>query len=162
MRWGAKTEKVLAGTSSILSPTPGFSRKAVLRSSPLLSASTCSSTAVAVSIEHAFHPSEYPTDLFTYTALVQKCGLAKALPHGHLLYALIVMDTPFCGNTHLLSLLVQMYGQCIALDDANAVFVHMQEKNVYSWNIMMGVNAKLGMWLKAGLRNVFEAQRLQR
>ncbi|MCO5592856.1 hypothetical protein L7F22_046860 [Adiantum nelumboides] len=60
------------------------------------------------------------------------------------------MDSPFCCNSHLLSLLVQMYGLCIAIEDADAMFLQIQEKNVYSWNIIMGVNAKLGMWLMVG------------
>eukprot|EP00250_Pteridium_aquilinum_P010265 c19253_g1_i1 orf=18-1898(+) len=90
-----------------------------------------------------------PADLFIYTSLVQQCGHSKVLPHGHLLHALIIMDTPLFKNTHLMSLLVQMYGQCMALEDAHTTFAQMRQKNVYSWNIMMGTNTKHGKWLEA-------------
>ncbi|KAH7426986.1 hypothetical protein KP509_10G025400 [Ceratopteris richardii] len=58
------------------------------------------------------------------------------------------MDTPFHSNNYLLSLFVQMYGQCRGLEDAHSVFAQIQEKNVYTWNIILGINAKLGMWWK--------------
>lgn len=112
--------------------------------------SACTSE-ISASFQGALDQLEFPStpaDLFVYTSLVQQCGHAKALLHGQLLHALIFMDTALCKNTHLMSLLVQMYGLCTALEDACAVFLQMKQKNVYSWNIMMGTNVKHEKWLE--------------
>lgn len=72
-----------------------------------------------------------------FGSLLRKCGETKILPEGQLVHASIVKrgyeQDRFLGN-----LLIQMYDKCEALDQAWAVFARMHERNVFSWNIMMG------------------------
>lgn len=73
-----------------------------------------------------------------FASLLRRCGNAKALRQGKRLHALIVQTAQerdrFLGN-----LLVHMYGKCGAAEDASSVFSQIQERNVFSWTIMIGI-----------------------
>ncbi|EFJ16971.1 hypothetical protein SELMODRAFT_17005, partial [Selaginella moellendorffii] len=47
-------------------------------------------------------------------------------------------------SVYLLNLVVEMYGQCGSVRDAKAAFDSIQEKNQYSWNILIAAFAANG------------------
>lgn len=80
-------------------------------------------------------------DISTYSSLLAQCSHPRLLSKGRRVHSHIVtrrhLQDRFLGN-HL----VLMYSKCAALSDAWAVFAHMPERNVFSWNIMIGALAQ--------------------
>ncbi|MCO5552628.1 hypothetical protein L7F22_006143 [Adiantum nelumboides] len=64
----------------------------------------------------------------------------KRLSEGMSLHACVV-DHCFDKSRLLGNLLVQLYGQCDALDDALSVFSNMQQKNMFTWNAIISACA---------------------
>lgn len=73
-----------------------------------------------------------------YASLLRRCDGAKSLLEGMRVHNSIVSS----GHEQDCTLgnhLVQMYGQCGSLENANDVFVHMHEHNIFSWTIMIKI-----------------------
>eukprot|EP00249_Psilotum_nudum_P007102 c20305_g1_i1 orf=87-857(+) len=82
-------------------------------------------------------------DTAGYASLLRRCGMVKSLAGGRLVHAHII-SSGYQRNRFLGNLLVQMYGNCGSLEDAEAVFDKIQRPNVFSWNIMIAAYAQNG------------------
>ncbi|KAJ7298871.1 hypothetical protein O6H91_06G075800 [Diphasiastrum complanatum] len=79
----------------------------------------------------------------TYASLLLQCSKMGALFEGKRVHAHISR----CGrhsNQYLSNLLINMYGKCGALTEAQKVLDTMPEKNVYSWTTMITSYAQFG------------------
>ncbi|KAI5064522.1 hypothetical protein GOP47_0021192 [Adiantum capillus-veneris] len=81
---------------------------------------------------------DLPTDKATLSSLLRKCGDDVALAQGKHIHSHIVNNSSLAKDTLLGNLLVQMYSKCNAFDDALDVFTSIQQKNVYSWTLILG------------------------
>ncbi|XP_024545270.1 pentatricopeptide repeat-containing protein At2g13600-like [Selaginella moellendorffii] len=90
-------------------------------------------------------------DIENYASLLRSCkNLARGKQlHAHL--GTFEADT----STYLGNLLVNMYGSCGSVSDAQAAFDRIEETNVYSWNILVAAYAQAGHMAEA--RQIFEA-----
>ncbi|KAJ4966788.1 hypothetical protein NE237_018637 [Protea cynaroides] len=82
-------------------------------------------------------------DNFTYPFLFNSCAALSALHHGTEIHGRIIRSgfgsyLPVCNS------LIDMYGKCNALDRSYDVFDEMSEKDVVSYNAVLGAHAKLG------------------
>ncbi|GLT58469.1 hypothetical protein SLA2020_313590 [Shorea laevis] len=84
-------------------------------------------------------------DNFTYPSLLKACALLRGLHegmqiHGHLLKLGFESDL-FVQNS-----LINMYGKCVEIELACAVFEQMEVKSVASWSAIISAHASLGMF----------------
>lgn len=90
-------------------------------------------------LHHALHQLDQPGDLVSFQTLVfllRWCSTAKALSVGRRIHKHILQQG--LGRNMLLgSLLVQMYGECGALEEACAAFANMQQRNAFACNVLI-------------------------
>lgn len=95
----------------------------------------------------------FRTNIDSLSSLLQSCRNAQDLAKGRLVHSCIVSDgvdeDKLLGN-----FLIQMYGKCGALEDARAVFVNLQRRNVFTWTIM--IRACLDCGSLEDARSVFD------
>lgn len=92
-------------------------------------------------------------DRINLASLLRSHGKSKALSDGRVAHARIVS----CGYDHdivISNCLVQMYGSCGTVKDAQAVFDRSRHPNVYSWNILINVYTQNG--ILDGARGIFD------
>lgn len=94
-------------------------------------------------IQEQLDPSRSISDTATYAALLRRCGDARALSHGKRLHVLM-MKNGLQQDGFLGCLLIQMYGKCGTLNDVLEVFSRMQNRNVFSWNFLIGAYCQSG------------------
>lgn len=91
---------------------------------------------------------DFQTDLASYTSLLRLCGSRNSLYDGKHVHQHIVQtrheQNPFLGN-----LLIEMYGNCGALEDAHAVFTKACQRNVFSWTFLVGAYTQNGFAKRA-------------
>lgn len=87
-------------------------------------------------------------DLATYACVVRWCGNSRALLQSKRVHDRIIQ----CGlaqNLLLGSLLVQTYCKCGALQDAQAHFANMDQRNVFLWNYIIKSYSQRGQGREA-------------
>ncbi|XP_024516308.1 pentatricopeptide repeat-containing protein At2g39620 [Selaginella moellendorffii] len=95
--------------------------------------------------QHGFHP-----DRVTYVNFLNACDKAEMVEHGRSIHGRIVLqsrDTPALSlrtNAVVGCSLCSMYARCGSIDEAAAVFAGMEQRNVVSWNAMIGAYAQHG------------------
>ena len=82
-------------------------------------------------------------DAFTYASILNACASAGALEwvkevHTH------AREAGFESNVRVGSALVHMYAKCGSIDDARLAFDKMEERDVVTWNVMIGGLAEHG------------------
>ena len=82
-------------------------------------------------------------DAFTYASILNACASAGALEwvkevHRH------ARAAGFESDVRVGSALVHMYAKCGSIDDARLAFDKMEERNVVTWNVMIGGLAEHG------------------
>ncbi|KAJ7552967.1 hypothetical protein O6H91_06G078700 [Diphasiastrum complanatum] len=82
-------------------------------------------------------------DKVTFVILIDACADVADLDRGKWLHTHIV-DRGLELDVVLGNALVNMYGKCKSLEDANKIFNKMPEKDVVSWNSLIAANARLG------------------
>lgn len=80
-------------------------------------------------------------DLDTYVSLLQWCGNAKSLMSGIRLHSHII-ERGLEHSNLLGHLILQMYGNCGEVQNAQVLFANMPERSVYVWNVMIKVYLK--------------------
>jgi pentatricopeptide repeat protein len=80
-----------------------------------------------------------------YAHLLQACANLKSLGVGRQIHSLIVKSGIY-PNAFLGTRLVNMYAKCGSLADARLAFDVMPERNVFSWNTIIGVCARDGRY----------------
>lgn len=97
------------------------------------------------SIEDALKTFYYMQDQndVTFISTLSVCASRAALEEGKCIHALVaergLEQDNFVGNA-----LLNMYGKCGSLDDAQRMFDKMQQRDVVSWNIMIAAYSQNG------------------
>eukprot|EP00250_Pteridium_aquilinum_P035777 c9919_g1_i1 orf=190-1983(-) len=81
--------------------------------------------------------------LHLYASCLRNCSNRKDLALGRTLHNLII-TCGFGGNTLLSNLLLQLYGCCVAIEDAEASFSIMPRRNLLSFNYMLSGHVQNG------------------
>ncbi|MCO5570779.1 hypothetical protein L7F22_024507 [Adiantum nelumboides] len=87
-------------------------------------------------------------DDFTHASIMKSCGSAKALGLARLIHDQVVAFG-FETGVFVGSVIVDAYGECGSLEDAQDVFEKLPSKNVVCWNTMIGRHAQLGNGIQA-------------
>ncbi|KAH9318666.1 hypothetical protein KI387_020435 [Taxus chinensis] len=87
-------------------------------------------------------------DFYVYSALLEGSINAKALPQGKLVHA-HMLQLGFKTDGFLETKLLIMYIKCRNLEDARDVFEKMPQRNVVSWNAIIGAYARSAHCVKA-------------
>ncbi|WVZ50888.1 hypothetical protein U9M48_002095 [Paspalum notatum var. saurae] len=85
---------------------------------------------------------EEPTD-FMVSSVLTTCAGLLGLELGRALHAVAVRSC-IDANIFVASALVDMYGKCGGVGDAEQVFFEMPKRNIVSWNAMIGGYAHIG------------------
>ena len=93
--------------------------------------------------EEGFQP-----DAVTYMSLLNDCASTGALEwvkdvHRH------VLDGGHESDVRVGSALIHMYAKCESIEDAAVVFDSMKERNISTWNVMIGAYAGSGRGVEA-------------
>lgn len=83
------------------------------------------------------------SDKASYASLLRACRTPTDLPNGKRAHVDFVTQR-FEPNKFLGNLLIQMYGNCGALEDARELFARMYGRDAFSWNFMIGAYAQYG------------------
>ncbi|KAL6041304.1 Pentatricopeptide repeat protein [Balamuthia mandrillaris] len=78
-----------------------------------------------------------PPDAFTYAIVLKACANVEDLEMGKRVHAQL-LDHGFLPDVVLSTALISLYGKCGKMNDARAVFQGMKERNVVTWNAMIG------------------------
>ncbi|MBA0675213.1 hypothetical protein Goari_016768, partial [Gossypium aridum] len=84
-----------------------------------------------------------PTD-FMVSSVISACAGMAGLELGRSIHALAVKACVE-GNVFVGSALVDMYGKCGSIDDSEQAFYEIPERNLVSWNAMIGSYAHQGL-----------------
>eukprot|EP00249_Psilotum_nudum_P007525 c20627_g1_i1 orf=2-1159(-) len=84
-----------------------------------------------------------PNQITFVTVLTNVCCDPVALPKGKIIHAHII-HSGFDSNVLVGTAIVNMYGKCASMKDAWRMFHKMPERNVFSWNSMIGACARNG------------------
>lgn len=91
---------------------------------------------------------EVKPDEFCFSTILGACSNPTILEEAKLIHARIV-DCGFEANVVVATALVNMYGKCGSLEDAEGVFARMHERNVIVWTAMITACVQLGQSEKA-------------
>ena len=73
---------------------------------------------------------------FTFSSCLSGCSSLVLLDCGRQLHSLTIKSGLSC-NVYVATALVDMYGQCWCIEDAEAVFKAMASRNAFSWNTII-------------------------
>ncbi|KAI3934228.1 hypothetical protein MKW92_034363, partial [Papaver armeniacum] len=82
-------------------------------------------------------------DNYTYPFLLNSCATLSALKQGVEIHGRI-LRTGFLLYTPVSNALIDMYGKCNSLDQSRWVFDEMLDRDVVSYNALIGAHARLG------------------
>ena len=93
--------------------------------------------------EEGFQP-----DAVTYVSLLNDCASTGALEwvkevHSH------ILEAGYESDVRVGSALIHMYAKCGSIEDAAVVFDSMKERNIITWNVMIGAYAGSGRGVEA-------------
>ena len=93
--------------------------------------------------EEGFQP-----DAVTYVSLLNDCASTGALEwvkevHSH------ILEAGYESDVRVGSALIHMYAKCGSIEDAAVVFDSMKERNIFTWNVMIGAYAGSGRGVEA-------------
>ncbi|MCO5575794.1 hypothetical protein L7F22_029599 [Adiantum nelumboides] len=107
------------------------------------------SVVVAVDSQVPFHRLHDDTESFgDLCALLKRHGKSKSLYDGRTVHASIVAHG-HDADTFMANSLVQMYGDCGSLLDAETTFSRTPSPNLYSWNVLLRAFSQSGQFQEA-------------
>ncbi|KAL7588828.1 hypothetical protein Lser_V15G38199 [Lactuca serriola] len=91
------------------------------------------------------HDRTFCPDLVTFTTVLPACSHLAALRHGKQIHGyMITNNLGKEDDTRINNALMDMYGKCGSMEEAQMVFNHMGSKDSASWNIMINSYAMHG------------------
>ncbi|KAF8408336.1 hypothetical protein HHK36_007485 [Tetracentron sinense] len=93
-------------------------------------------------------------DNFTYPFLLNSCAALSALHQGIEIHGRLFKNG-YCPYIPVTNALIDMYGKCNALDRSYCVFDEMPERDVVSYNALLGAHARFGEDMN-GAQRVFD------
>ncbi|KAJ7551416.1 hypothetical protein O6H91_06G014500 [Diphasiastrum complanatum] len=87
-------------------------------------------------------------DHVTFTSILKGCGIFAALDEGSLIHKQII-ESGFVENMHVCNTLIDMYAKCGSLEKTFQVFNNLPQRDVVSWNAMIGGYAQGGFGQQA-------------
>ncbi|XP_073277204.1 pentatricopeptide repeat-containing protein At4g35130, chloroplastic [Primulina huaijiensis] len=87
-------------------------------------------------------------DAITMINLLPSCSKMRALRHGKAIHGYAIKNV-FLPHLVLETALIDMYGKCGGVTLAEWLFLHMEEKNLISWNAIMAAFMQNGLFRKA-------------
>ncbi|KAH7352788.1 hypothetical protein KP509_19G064200 [Ceratopteris richardii] len=97
----------------------------------------------ALAIFHQMQVEGVAPDSVTFIALLEGCSRQRDIVHGKQIH-LIIQSCSFKFDVVLNSSIINLYRRCGNIDDAHSLFIKMKDRNVVSWNIMIGTFAHHG------------------
>ncbi|KAJ4980644.1 hypothetical protein NE237_031481 [Protea cynaroides] len=85
----------------------------------------------------------FTLDQYTYGSILKGIACEECLDLGQQVHALI-SKTGYAKNVFSGSALLDMYAKCKRIEDAYAVFQHISERNLVSWNAAIAGYAQIG------------------
>lgn len=83
-------------------------------------------------------------NLVTFISVLKACSSVGCLLSGNLVLTLIVESS--CALTlKLANSMIDMYGKCGSLEDADFLFKGLSETNLVTWSILLSMNAEYGL-----------------
>ncbi|KAK6158752.1 hypothetical protein DH2020_006066 [Rehmannia glutinosa] len=82
-------------------------------------------------------------DGYTFGSMLKGIAISGGLKYGQQVHSDIV-KMGFDDNVYAASALLDMYSKCSGVEDADKVFMHMQERNTVSWNALIAGYAEMG------------------
>ena len=82
-------------------------------------------------------------DNYTYPFLLNSCAALLCLNHGAEVHGRVV-KTGFCSVIEVSNTLIDMYGKCGELSCARQVFDEMTQRDVVTYNALLGAHARIG------------------
>jgi pentatricopeptide repeat protein len=79
----------------------------------------------------------FKPDAFTYMSILNACASAGALEWVQEVHNQ-AREAGFELNLRVGNALVHMYAKCGSMDDARLVFDRMEERDLFTWNVMIG------------------------
>lgn len=80
----------------------------------------------------------------TFSALIQRCSRERDLIAGKKVHEQL-LENNYKANVLLANMLIDMYGKCGSVEDAQQVFDEMSKHNIYSWTTLISAYATKGM-----------------
>ncbi|KAH7289307.1 hypothetical protein KP509_31G069700 [Ceratopteris richardii] len=84
----------------------------------------------------------------TFSSLIQRCSRERDLIAGKRVHEQL-LENNYKANVLLANMLIDMYGKCGSVEDAQRVFDGMSRHNIYSWSTLISAYASKGMVLEA-------------
>jgi pentatricopeptide repeat protein len=84
-------------------------------------------------------------NLVTVAGLLPACGMVSSIQRGRAIHGLVYRLEFDISNAFIASALIDMYSECGSFKEARTVFEKIHNKNVASWNAMIGCYGKHGM-----------------
>ncbi|MCO5555618.1 hypothetical protein L7F22_009163 [Adiantum nelumboides] len=80
----------------------------------------------------------------TFSALIQRCSQERDLISGKKVHEQL-LENNYKSNVLLANMLIDMYGKCGSVEDAQQVYDEMSKHNIYSWTTLISAYANKGM-----------------
>ncbi|XP_058084587.1 pentatricopeptide repeat-containing protein At3g16610-like [Magnolia sinica] len=99
----------------------------------------------AFKIFHQMHRGDVKPDEFTLASILSGCGHSAALRQGMGIHGCMVRSGFSINYCVVQNALMDMYGKCGCVEEAEKVFDEMELKDIISWNTMIscyGINAR--------------------
>ncbi|MCO5561705.1 hypothetical protein L7F22_015328 [Adiantum nelumboides] len=80
----------------------------------------------------------------TFSALIQRCSRERDLISGKKVHEQL-LENNYKANVLLANMLIDMYGKCGSVEDAQQVYDEMSKHNIYSWTTLISAYANKGM-----------------
>lgn len=103
----------------------------------------------ALSYLGSMQESNFTVEEETYIAILRSCEYRRAYHEGYLVYSYVLRDNNSHLSIRLGNALLSMFVRFGNLSDAWHVFGKMSERDLFSWNVMVGGYAKNGFFDEA-------------
>ena len=102
----------------------------------------------AMQLFHQMRQEHVQADEITYLSILKACASPLSLKWGREVHVLIRRDG-LESDIRVGTVLIQMYAKCGSIEEARQAFDYLTNRNVVSWNVMIGAYAGSGRGIEA-------------